>query len=226
MNNDVLLLMDARWEDCHIKDYLSISKYKVCEIDILDEANYEKSIAHKNIIILVCENVKLFFDKVEKIRAYTDIPVMVVSRTDDEWEKIKIFQLGADDYIAGDFSELALIARIQARIAQFRRLTRLFGHIKVRDMVIEALNRRVYVKNEEVILTAKEFDILLYFAQHGNMTVTKEEIYTAVWKQKPIDSSVGIITTYVKKLRQKIETNPEAPQYIETVWGVGYRFVM
>lgn len=220
------MLKDEQWDDCHIKDYLNIGRYRVFEIDINNEDDFEKSVLHKDIVILVCNNARMFFDKVERIRAYTEIPVMVVSRMDDEWARIKIFQIGADDYIAGEFSEMALIARIQARIEQFRRLTRLFGRIKVRDLVIESLNRRIYIDNEEVLLTVKEFDILLYLAQHGNTAVTKDELYVAVWKQKACDGIGGTIATYVKKLRQKIEADPDNPQYIETVWGVGYRFIM
>ena len=102
----------------------------------------------------------------------------------------------------------------------------MFGHIKVKDLVIEALNRRIYIKNEEVLLTAKEFDILLYLAQHANIAVPKDELYVAVWKQKAVEGIGGTLATYVKKLRQKIEVDPDNPQYIETVWGVGYRFIM
>ncbi|MBR1597948.1 MAG: response regulator transcription factor [Lachnospiraceae bacterium] len=224
--DDVLLLKDELWEDCHIKDYLNISKYNVFEISIQDEKDFEKSMLHKEIVILACDNARMFFDKVERIRNYTEIPIMVISRIDDEWSKIKIFQLGADDYIAGKFNEMELIARIQARIEQFRRLTKLFGYIKVKDLVIEALNRRAYIKNEEVLLTAKEFDILVYLAQHGNSAVTKEELYTAVWKEKVVDGFSNTVVTYVKKVRQKIEPDPDNPQYIETVWGIGYRFIM
>ena len=223
--DDVLMLKDMRWEDCYIKDYLCISGYRVVEMDIRDEDNFEKNLAHKDVVILACENARFFFDKVEKVRLYTEIPLMVVAKTDDEWARIKVFQLGADDYITVPFQEMAFIARVQARIDQFRRLTRLFGHIRVRDLIIESLNRKVYLNNEEIIMTVKEFDILLYLAQHGNIPVAKDELYYAVWKQKAVEGTSGAVSTYVKRVRQKIEKDPFNPQYIETVWGVGYRFI-
>jgi DNA-binding response OmpR family regulator len=121
---------------------------------------------------------------------------------------------------------MALIARIQAHIKQFRRLTRFFGYIKTRDLVIEALSRRVYINDIEVNLTFKEFDILLYMAQRPNSAVTREELYTAVWSQKLIQGYADTITTYIMRLRQKIEVDPDNPKYLETIWGVGYRFVL
>ena len=224
--DDVLILRDARWEDCHIKDYLSISGYRVVEIDIHDEKNFEKNLAHKDIVVLVCEGASAFFDEIERIRLHTEMPLIIIAKTDDDWARIKVFQLGADDYITAPFQEMALIARIQARIDQFRRLTKLFGHIRVRELSIEALNRKVYRNNEEVIMTVKEFDILLYLARHGNTPVSKDELYNAVWKQKAVDGVGGSVSTYVKRVRQKIEPDPDNPQYIETVWGIGYRFIL
>ena len=224
--DDVLMLRDTGWEDCHIKDYLHISGYRVMEIDVRDEKGFEKNVTQKDIVLLACENAGLFFEVVHRVRLYTEIPLMIISRSDDEWAKIKVFQLGADDYITVPFQEMALIARIQARIEQFRRLTRLFGHIRVRELSIEALNRKVYINNEEVLMTVKEFDILLYLAQHGNEPVSKDELYNAVWKQRAGEGFSGSVSTYVKKVRQKIEQDPDNPQFIETVWGVGYRFIL
>lgn len=224
--DDILLLYDANWEDCHLKEYLQISGYRITEIDINDVEAGDRNIAHKDLILLVCENAVQYFDKCAELRAFTEIPIVVISKTDDEWAKIKMFRSGADDYMAEPFQEMALIARMQARIKQFKRLTRFFGYIKTRDMVIEALNRKVYIDDTEIDLTIKEFDVLLYMAQRANAAVSREELYTSVWHSKIADGYAETVTTYVMKLRQKIEEDPDNPKYIETVWGVGYRFVL
>lgn len=224
--DDILFLIDMNWKDCHLKEYLQISGYRITEIDINDVEVIDKNIAHKDLIMIVCENAVEYFERCEKLRAFTEIPIMVISKTDDEWAKIKMFRSGADDYMSEPFQEMALIARMQARIKQFKRLTRFFGYIKTRDMVIEALNRKVYLNDYEVDLTIKEFDVLLYLAQRGNSAVSREELFTAVWSSKITDGYVETVTTYVMKLRQKIEEDPDNPKYIETVWGVGYRFVL
>jgi DNA-binding response OmpR family regulator len=88
------------------------------------------------------------------------------------------------------------------------------------------MNRRVFLAGKEVPLTIKEFDVLVYLAQRPDKIISREEIYNAVWRDKCSDCSVYGVSTYVKKLRKKIEDDYDNPQYIETVWGVGYRFVM
>ena len=224
--DDILFLLDANWKDCHLKEYLQISGYRITEMNINDVEECDKNIVHKDLILIVCENAINYFDKCAELRSFTEIPIMVVSKTNDEWAKIKMFRSGADDYMTEPFQEMALIARMQARIKQFKRLTRYFGYIKTRDMIIEALNRKVFINDNEVDLTIKEFDVLLYLAQRPNSAVTREELYNAVWRSKVSDGNVETVTTYVMKLRQKIEEDPDNPKYIETVWGVGYRFVL
>ena len=223
---DVLMLHDRKWTDCHVCDYLKISGYRVTELDIYEMEGLDHRILHKDIIMIVCEYAEMCVDICGQMREYTQLPIMVVTKTDDEWVKVKMFQTGADDYITEPYQQIVLIARIQARIEQYRRLTRLFGYVKVRGLVIEEIGRRVFLDDKEILLTIKEFDILLYMARHANSVVTREELYNAVWKEPMADSVHGTISTHIKRLRRKIEEDPENPQYIETVWGAGYRFVM
>lgn len=224
--DDVLMMYDLQWEDCHLKEYLQVGGYRITEMNIFDVELFKKNSIHKDIVLVICAKPSEYFDLCREIRACTQLPIMIISKTDDEWSKIMMFRSGADDYLAEPIQEMALIARIQAHIKQFRRLTRFFGYIKTRDLVIEALSRRVYINDIEVNLTFKEFDILLYMAQRPNSAVTREELYTAVWSQKLIQGYADTITTYIMRLRQKIEVDPDNPKYLETIWGVGYRFVL
>lgn len=222
----ILLLHDMLEEPCRLKDYLQLSGYDVTEggLNRLDE--YEKAIREMDLILLYCNEVKLYFEVCEKIRSKTQIPVIVLSKTDDEWEKIKMFQSGADDYLVEPFKQGEIVARVQAHISRYKRLTRPFGYIQVRGLRIEVLSRRVLLNNEEVFFTAREFDVLLYLAQRGNEVVRKEELYAAVWEDELGEGYYGSVSAYIKKIRKKIEANPESPKYIETIWGIGYRFRM
>ena len=113
---------------------------------------------------------------------------------------------------------------MQAHIARYRRLTRPFGYIRVRGLCIEVLSRRVLLDNEEVFFTAREFDVLLYLAQRADEVVSKQDLYIAVWEDQLGDGYYNSVSAYIKKIRKKIERDPENPQYIETIWGIGYRF--
>ena len=223
---DILLLYDSKCENSYLSDYLQVGGYRVTEISMDEEQLIEKRMFNKDIILVLCEDASCYSDKCHELRLNTEIPIMVISNIDDEWTKVKLFRSGVDDYIAEPFQGMALIARIQARIDQFRRLTRFSGYIKTRDLVIEAFNRRVFVNEIEINLTIKEFDILLYLAQRPNSVVTREELYNAVWSQRGVEGYAEAITTYVMRLRQNIEEDQDNPQYIETIWGVGYRFVL
>lgn len=223
---DVLILQDLEWINCHLTDYLQIGGYRITEVNIDDIKAFEENLINKDIVIMLCENASLFFERCNEIRHSTEAPIMVISKSDDEWTKVKMFRSGADDYITEPFQGMALIARIQARIDQFQRLTRFWGYIKTRGLVIEAFNRRVFVDEVEINLTIKEFDILLYLAQRANRVVTRKELYDAVWSQRGVEGYTEAITTYVMRLRQKIEEDQDNPRYIETIWGIGYRFVL
>lgn len=220
----ILLLHEMLDEPCKLKDYLQLSGYDVMEGGLNRLAEYEKPIQKADVILLYCEQVRSYFVLCEKIRLQTQIPIIILSKEDGEWEKIKMFQSGADDYLVEPFKQGEIIARVQAHIARYRRLTRPFGYIRVRGLCIEVLSRRVLLDNEEVFFTAREFDVLLYLAQHADEVVSKQDLYIAVWEDQLGDGYYNSVSAYIKKIRKKIERDPENPQYIETIWGIGYRF--
>lgn len=220
----IFLLHEIPEEYCRIKDYLQLSGCEVTEGIIKQYPEFEEVIQTVNLVLMSCDDVEAGFKACEGIREMTQIPIIVLSKNDDEWVKIKMFQSGADDYLVEPFAQGELMARIRAHIMRYKRLTRPFGYIKVRGLEIEAFSRKVLLDGREIDMTLKEFDVLLYLAQCPNQVVTKEEIYEAVWKDELGQGYYNSVAVHVKRIRRKIEEDPENPKYIETVWGVGYRF--
>ena len=167
------------------------------------------------------------FEVLKKLREKTNVPIMMVTARKEDVDKILGLGLGADDYITKPFSPSELVARVKAHIAGYERLTTdknaLQNVIEIRGLKLDKAARRVFVDGEEKILTGKEFDLLLFLAEHPNHVYTKDELFRSVWGMDPMGDTSSV-TVYVKKIREKIEADTSNPQYIETIWGVGYRF--
>jgi DNA-binding response OmpR family regulator len=167
------------------------------------------------------------FEICKQVRAVKNIPILIVSAKKDDIDKIRGLGLGADDYIIKPFSPSELVARVKAHLARYERLVG--NHvsenkeIKIRGLVIDESARRIHVNNREVPLTSKEFDILLFLAKHPNRVFSKEDLFERIWGLNS-SGDMTTITVHVRKIRGKIELDPSNPQYIETVWGAGYRF--
>ena len=142
-------------------------------------------------------------------------------------DKIRGFGLGADDYITKPFSPSELVARVKAHLARYERLVVSNmpenETIEIRGIKIDKTARRVFVNGEEKIFTTKEFDLLTFLAQNPNRVFTKEELFREIWEMESI-GDIATVTVHIKKIREKIEYDTAKPQYIETIWGVGYRF--
>ncbi|MBD3921018.1 response regulator transcription factor [Paenibacillus sp. PR3] len=171
-------------------------------------------------------------DVCRAIRDKLDVPILIVSARDEEIDKIRSFGLGADDYITKPFSPSELIARAKAHLARYERFASRAAaaepeqdQIKVRELVIDKASRRVYVRGEEVILPAREFDVLAFMAANPNRVFSKEELFERLWG---FDSAgdIATVAVHIRRVREKIEAVPSNPQFIETVWGAGYRFTV
>ena len=168
------------------------------------------------------------FSVTQELRAKKDIPILLVSARKDDIDKIRGLGLGADDYLTKPFSASELVARVKAHLSRYKRL-RDSGKeeneiIEIRGLRIDTTARRVFVDGEEVSFTSREFDLLAFLAAHPNRVFTKEELFQEIWKMESI-GDIATVTVHIKKLREKIEmSNAVKPQYIETIWGVGYRF--
>ncbi|WP_036607129.1 response regulator transcription factor [Oribacterium sp. P6A1] len=167
------------------------------------------------------------FEVCKDIRAIKDIPIIIVSARKDDIDKIRGLGLGADDYMTKPFSASELVARVKAHLARYERL---IGNgkesndmIEIRGLKIDPTARRVWVGNEEKVFTTKEFDLLYFLSSHPNHVYTKAELFKEIWKMDSV-GDIATVTVHIKKIREKIEMDTAKPQYIETIWGVGYRF--
>ncbi len=167
------------------------------------------------------------FDICKLIRETKNTPIIMISAKKDDIDKIRGLGLGADDYITKPFSPSELVARVKAHMARYERLTNNGitenSTIEIRGLKIDKTARRVYVNGEEKVFTTKEFDLLTFLAQNPNHVYTKEELFKAIWEMESI-GDIATVTVHIKKIREKIEDSSSKPQYIETIWGVGYRF--
>ena len=167
------------------------------------------------------------FEVCKHIREKKDVPILMVSAKKDDIDKIRGLGLGADDYITKPFSPSELVARVKAHMARYSRLVG-SGHesndfVEIRGLKIDKTARRVYVDDEEKSFTTKEFDLLTFLAENPNHVFTKEELFRKIWNMDSI-GDIATVTVHIKKIREKIEYDTSNPQYIETIWGVGYRF--
>ncbi len=167
------------------------------------------------------------FEICRRVREMKNTPILLVSAKKDDIDKIRGLGLGADDYMTKPFSPSELVARVKAHLARYERL---IGSnvqeneiIEIRGIKIDKTARRVYVNGEEKSFTTKEFDLLTFLAQNPNHVFTKEELFNKIWDMESI-GDIATVTVHIKKIREKIEFDTAKPQYIETIWGVGYRF--
>ena len=169
------------------------------------------------------------FDICRQIRDVKNTPIIMVSAKKDDIDKIRGLGLGADDYMTKPFSPSELVARVKAHLARYDRLTGSAVEknkvIEIRGLKIDTTARRVWINGEEKTFTTKEFDLLTFLASHPNHVYTKVELFREIWDMESI-GDIATVTVHIKKIREKIEVNTAKPQYIETIWGVGYRFKM
>lgn len=167
------------------------------------------------------------FEICRQLRLEKDIPILMVSARKEDVDKIRGLGLGADDFVIKPFSPGELVARVKAHLARYERLrghnSPGTGEINLHGLLIDKNSHRVWVNQREVNLTAKEFDLLVLLASNPNRVFSKSELFERIWGLDSL-GDVATITVHIAKLREKIELVPSNPQYIETIWGVGYRF--
>lgn len=210
------------------RDYLEINGY-VVDIECSGDKGLQRALAVPyDLLILDIMLPKVDgFEICRQVRSKMDIPILMVSAKKEDIDKIRGLGLGADDYIIKPFSPSELVARVKAHLARYERLvggkTARQEEIEIRGLRIDKHSRRVYVNGNEVVFTTREFDLLVFFAQNPNIVFGKEHLFERIWG---LDSAgdVSTVTVHIRKLREKIEADPSNPQYIETIWGAGYRF--
>ena len=212
------------------RDYLELNDFEV-DIQTNGKKGLEQALTTDySLIILDLMLPDLDgFEICKKIRETKDIPIIMVTAKKNDIDKIRGLGLGVDDYVTKPFSPSELVARVKAHIARYERLvgsTALKNDtIEIRGLRIDKTDRRVFVDGEEKVFTNKEFDLLVFLASNPNKVFSKDELFSRIWNMESI-GDIATVTVHITNIREKIEYDTSNPQFIETVWGVGYRFRM
>ena len=226
----ILVIEDEEGSADLEKDYLELSGFEV-EVANDGVTGLDKALNEDyNLLILdlMLPGVD-GFEICRKVRDEKNTPIIMVSAKKDDIDKIRGLGLGADDYMTKPFSPSELVARVKAHLARYERLIGSAVEenkvIEIRGLKIDTTARRVWINGEEKPFTTKEFDLLTFLASHPNHVYTKDELFSEIWDMESI-GDIATVTVHIKKIREKIEYDTSNPQYIETIWGVGYRFKM
>ena len=211
------------------KDYLELSSFQV---DIQNTGDKGLKAALEGDYDLVILDLMLpgmdGFEVCREIRKAKDIPILMVSARKEDIDKIRGLGMGADDYMTKPFSPSELVARVKAHMARYARLVGTSQKaqndiVEIRGIRIDKTARRVYVDGVEKVFTTKEYELLTFLAENPNHVFSKEELFEKIWDMGPV-GDIATVTVHIKKIREKIEKDTTKPEYIETIWGVGYRF--
>lgn len=211
------------------RDYLEASGFEVV-IELNGSRGFEEVMAggYDALILDLMLPGKSGFEICREVRQELDLPVIMVTAKKEDVDKIRGLGLGADDYMVKPFSPAELVARVRTHIQIHERLLaqkeeQQTQSVAIRNMRILPKERRVFVNEEEVTLTNKEFEILLFFSENPNIVFSKEMLFDRIWGMDAM-GNMATVTVHVNRLREKIEKDPSNPQFIETVRGAGYRF--
>ncbi|MDR1537506.1 MAG: response regulator transcription factor [Clostridiales bacterium] len=224
----ILIIEDDKQIAEFEKDYLEASQYEVDVCATGDSGLRKAEEADYSLIILDISMPNMDgFEVCRQLAKKRDIPIIFVSAKSDSLDKLKGFGLGAADYVVKPFEPSELVARVNTHIKRYDLLTNSkeasANEILSGDLRIEKQSRRVFLKDSEVSLANKEFDLLLFMAENPNIVFSKNKLLDEVWG---IDAYVDLSTVavHINRIREKIEENSSKPKFVETVWGAGYRF--
>ena len=227
--NKILIIEDEQAIAELEKDYLEMNGF---EITVCNDGVTGEEIALTTDVDLIILDLMLpgedGYEVCRKVREVKDIPIIMVSAKKEDIDKIYGLGMGADDYMTKPFSPSELVARVKAHMTRYSRLM----HAKkadsneildIKGIRIDKTSRRVFVNGVEKQFTTKEFDLLVFLAEHPDKVFTKQELFREIWGMESV-GDITTVTVHIKKIREKMEDDPSTPRYIETIWGVGYRF--
>lgn len=218
-------------DDLHIaeleRDYLQLNGYKA-EIARDGEKGLKKALTGVYDVIIVDLMLpgKDGYEIVQEIRRHFEIPVIIVSARSEDIDKIRGLGFGADDYLTKPFSSAELVARVKSHIHRYERLTGKKAAVEIishKGLEIHPSSHKVFVNGREVVLTTKEYELLYFLAANPNIVFSKEQLFDRIWGEDYF-GEIATVAVHIQKIRKKIEKDPASPQYIETLWGTGYRF--
>ena len=176
------------------------------------------------------------FEVCQHIREFSNMPIVMLTAKGDDMDKILGLEYGADDYITKPFNPLELVARVKSQLRRYRELNPSKPHerqevislkhleiIEAGDLKLDCESRRLFILGKEVNLTAKEFDLLELLVNNPNKVYGRENLLNLVWGYE-YPGDVRTVDVHVRRLREKIESNPSEPKYVHTKWGVGYYY--
>ena len=224
-----ILIIEDEEEIAEIeKDYLEINGF-VVDVEYDGEEGVRSALNKDYDLILLdlmLPNIS-GYDICKRIRVDKEVPILIVSARKEDIDIIKGLGFGANDYITKPFSPGELVARVKAQVERYNKIIDIGKNdndkINIKGLTIDKPSRTVFLNEKEISLTATEFELLYFLASNPNRVFSKDEIFTRVWG---IDSfgDVASVVVYIKKLREKLEITPSQQKYIETLWGVGYKF--
>ena len=165
------------------------------------------------------------FDIIKETRKRLEIPIIVVSARNEDIDKIRGFDLGADDYLVKPFSPSELVARVRSHEKRYARLrgTEANHSITVKGLEIQTQSHKVFIDGKEIAFTSTEYEVLVFLASNPDQVFTREQLFSAVWGSD-YAGDLATVAVHIQKIRKKIERDPANPEFIETLWGTGYRF--
>lgn len=210
------------------KDYLEINGYDVV-IESTGTGGLKRALEEEFDLIILDLMLPGVdgFGICKEIRRTKDIPLIMISARGDDIDKVRGLGLGLDDYMTKPFSPNELVARVKAHIKRYQTLkgtgpASSESIIRIRGLEINPKTHQVFIDGREVVLTVKEFELLQLLAASPNKVFSKEEIFQKVWGFEA-DQDIPTITVHVRRIREKIEKDPSEPEYVKTIWGVGYK---
>lgn len=210
------------------RDYLEADGFEIT-IETDGQKGLESALTENYDLLLVDVMLpgKDGFQIVREVRKKKDIPILMISAKREDIDKIRGLGLGADDYISKPFSPSELVARVKAHSARYERLITkadksLASFIEVGSLEIQPEGHRVFIRGKEISLTHKEFELLLFLARNRGIVFSKDALFERVWGLDAVGDTATVMV-HVNRLREKLEKDPSKPEFIETVWGVGYR---
>ncbi|WP_439443969.1 response regulator transcription factor [Listeria aquatica] len=213
------------------RDYLELSGYKV-EIATDGETGLDMGLTGQYDLILLDVMLPRLsgLEICEELRKKMEQPILMVSAKKEDIDKIRALGLGADDYISKPFSPSELVARVKAHLSRYKRLTQVDNEgnsqahlITAHHIRLDTLAHKVFILDQEVVFTTKEFELLKFFIEHPNQVFNKDDLFELIWGMEALSDTTTVVV-HVRRLREKIEFDSNKPRLIETIWGTGYRF--
>ena len=214
------------------RDFLQIEGFEV-EISADGAEGCKRALSEEYDLILLDLMLPRMggYEICRKIRGEIDVPILMVTAKGEDADKVRGLGLGADDYISKPFSPTELVARVKSNLSQYERLKnktngnggKKSDQLHIGPISLNFATRRVYVSGTEIQLKNKEYELLLFLVTNPDIVFSKEHLYERIWGMDAF-GDLKTVAVHINRLREKIETDPQNPVFIQTVWGAGYRF--